>query len=187
MEYKKILNFFFTFDGIILLLITFTFIYFIIKAKLKEKNKKYKFEGVGLENIDFKKRKIRSSESKGEKLCRAVFQRIFNKPFLKDRPDFLKNPVTGKNLELDGVNYTIKHPTGMGVAFEHDGEGHFHYNKYFHSDKNDFIYQAKKDSFKDTVCKNKGLLLIRVPYYVSQDYDTVFEYIVSRLKEERMM
>lgn len=187
MEIKKLLNFFFTFDGIILIFVTLVFIYFLIKVKLNQKRKKLKFEGVNIDNVSFKKRKIRSTESKGETRCRMVFQRIFNKPFLKDRPDFLKNPLTGKNLELDGVNYTIKHPRGVGIAFEHDGEGHFHYNKYFHTDKNDFIYQAKKDSYKDTVCKNKGILLIRIPYYVSQDYDTLFEYVIQRLKQEKIL
>jgi hypothetical protein len=187
MEFKRWLGWFLTFDGIILLTITLFFIYFVVRVKQSKRYKRFKFEGVNLDQIVFKKRKIKSTESKGEHRCRVIFERIFGRPFLKDRPDFLKNPLTGKNLELDGVNYDIKHRTGVGIAFEHDGEGHFHYNKYFHSDKNDFIYQAKKDSFKDTVCKSRGILLIRVPYYVSQDYDSLNEFVVQRLKEERIL
>ena len=46
------------------------------------------------------------SESKGEIECRRYLETIFQVPFPKARPDFLKNPVTGNNLELDCFNPT---------------------------------------------------------------------------------
>ena len=48
----------------------------------------------------------RSSQtsSRGEELCKSFAEFYFQRPFHKTRPDFLKNPVTGENLELDLYN-----------------------------------------------------------------------------------
>jgi hypothetical protein len=45
-----------------------------------------------------------AKESKGEAHARKISKEIFQKPFDKIRPDFLRNNVTGKNLELDLYN-----------------------------------------------------------------------------------
>jgi len=59
----------------------------------------------------------KNTSSKGETECRRVIESIFNKPFNKARPDFLRNMVTGGeyNLELDCYNNSLK------IAVEYNG------------------------------------------------------------------
>ena len=82
------------------------------------------------------------------------------------RPDWLKNPWTYQNLELDGYNPDIVTPKGKGLAFEYDGVQHSRFTPLFHSCVDDFEYQVMKDSLKDEMCKDEGVLLIRIPHYV---------------------
>lgn len=175
------MNWLFSFDFLFFFILTSIFLYLICRAKKKT----YPFYGLENDQIKFKKRRIYQSESKGEKRCRIVFEKLFNCQFKKDRPDFLKNPITGKNLELDGVNYEIKTPLGRGLAFEYDGAQHMNYNSHFHKDANSFIYQARKDSFKDQVCKNKGILLLRIPYYIP--LEELEHHILKILRQEGLL
>jgi len=48
-----------------------------------------------------------SGYGKYENECRRILQCLFLKPFPKVRPDFLRNPKTGRNLELDMYNQDI--------------------------------------------------------------------------------
>lgn len=105
--------------------------------------------------------------NKNEERCRDIFENIFKVKFKSVRPDWLQNPVTKKNLELDGFNPDIKTPLGKGLAFEYDGEQHSKFNKHFHRNGPDeFEYQIKKDSWKDDRCRKNKILLIRIPYYI---------------------
>lgn len=101
-------------------------------------------------------------ESKGETECRRVLEMIFNKPFPKDRPSFLNNPVTGGNfnLELDCFNKELK------IAVEYNGAQHYKYIPYFHKNKEAFLNQKYRDEMKRTKCKENGIKLIEVPYTV---------------------
>ena len=58
--------------------------------------------------------------SYGEKLCRELLEMWFfeNKVLYNYRPDWLKNPLTGKNLELD-----IYYPE-LKLAVEFNGMQH---------------------------------------------------------------
>jgi hypothetical protein len=49
-------------------------------------------------------------ESKGEIECRRVLKKLFNRPFNKCRPDFLRNPVTGGNFNLVSDTLTLTMP-----------------------------------------------------------------------------
>jgi len=119
--------------------------------------------------------------NKREERCREIFQNIFNREFKSIRPNWLRNPATGKNLELDGFCPDIRTPMGLGLAFEHDGEQHSRYVKHFHrSGPKEFIYQDRKDAYKDKVCKEKGVLLIRVPHYVI--FEDLERYIRDKLR-----
>ncbi len=112
-------------------------------------------------NIPSKRSK---TESKGEIECKRVAEKIFNKPFKKIRPDFLKSEVTGKNLELDVYNDDLK------LAVEYDGIQHYKYTPHFHRNGElDFQKQLQRDKFKEEKCKENGIRLIRVPYLVKQD------------------
>lgn len=119
--------------------------------------------------------------NKREERCREIFQSIFQKQFKSIRPKWLENPATGRNLELDGFCPDIRTPLGMGLAFEHDGEQHSRYVPHFHkSGAKEFIYQDRKDAYKDKVCKEKGVLLIRVPHYVV--FEDLERYIRDQLR-----
>jgi hypothetical protein len=107
-------------------------------------------------------KKCPPKESKGESECRRVLQSIFSKPFDKSRPDFLRNPVTGGNfnLELDCYNPELR------IAVEYNGIQHYQYNAYMHRNKEAFLNQKYRDDMKRRICKEHGILLIEVPYTV---------------------
>lgn len=119
-----------------------------------------------------------------EEKCRGIFQEIFGVPFKSERPDFLKNPVTGRNLELDGVNYSIRTPMGFGLAFEYDGAQHSQMSRKYHRSVSEFHYQVKKDTFKDIMCRKQGLLLIRIPSFVH--FSSLETYIRQQLRKAQM-
>ena len=131
-------------------------------------------------------RKGRPKFNKHEERCREIFQMIYGRKFKSVRPNWLKNPVTNRNLELDGFCESIRTPLGMGLAFEYDGEQHAKYNKHFHrSGPDEFLYQVKKDSWKDHTCKKRGVFLIRIPHVVA--YEDLERYIVDKLDKLRLL
>lgn len=100
------------------------------------------------------------SESKGEIECRRFLETIFQVPFPKARPDFLKNPVTGNNLELDCFNPTLK----LGV--EYNGQQHYSYTSFFHKNVEASTNQKYRDELKRRMCQENGITLIEVPYTI---------------------
>ena len=117
-------------------------------------------------------------ESKGENECRRVLELIFNVPFRKERPDFLRNPVTGNfyNLELDCYNQKMK------LAVEYNGIQHYEYTPYFHKTKDSFYNQKYRDMFKRQKCKEKNIMLIEVPHTVK--IKNIEEYLREKLREK---
>lgn len=99
--------------------------------------------------------------NKTENKCRVIFEKIFSRPFPSIRPEWLKNPTTGKNLELDGYCEELQ------LAFEYDGVQHARFDKHFHKSGTDFVYQVAKDDYKTKKCKIEGIDLIRIPHYIS--------------------
>tara|TARA_A100001011_G_C14318207_1_gene848983 strand:- start:5849 stop:6412 length:564 start_codon:yes stop_codon:yes gene_type:complete len=101
-------------------------------------------------------------ESKGEIECRKVLQNLFNKPFAKERPDFLRNPVTGGNfnLELDCYNKELS------LAVEYNGAQHYKFIPYFHRNNDHFMAQKYRDDMKRRLCKENFVNLIEVPYTI---------------------
>jgi hypothetical protein len=110
---------------------------------------------------DSKMNRVRS-DSKGEIECRRVLEKIFNKPFNKARPNFLNNPVTGGNfnLELDCYNEDLQ------IAVEYNGLQHYKYVPYFHKNNEAFLNQKYRDDMKRRICKDENIILIEVPYTV---------------------
>lgn len=101
-------------------------------------------------------------DSKGEIECRRILQIIFNRSFNKARPDFLRNPVTGGdfNLELDCYDPELR------IAVEYNGVQHYKFIPFFHKNKEAFLNQKYRDDMKRRICKENGILLIEVPYTV---------------------
>lgn len=99
---------------------------------------------------------------KGEELVRSVFQERFGAAFPKSRGQlhWLRNPRTGRSLELDGYSHALH------MAFEFDGAQHFHYTPGFHKTRENFKRMQERDQTKDRLCKENGILLVRIPYWV---------------------
>lgn len=171
-----------TIDAIFYVIVIGLAIYFLLTNKVS--TKKDEGDGFPFLNIFRHTKRRRRSEGKNEGKCREILERVFQKPFTKIRPDFLKNPVTGKNLEIDCYNAEIKTPIGTGLGLEYDGEQHARYTPYFHKTKDDFLNQRTKDTWKDLQCKRQGILLIRVPHFVS--YEDLEVFIVNVLRRQGM-
>lgn len=99
-------------------------------------------------------------ESRSEKECREIIESITNKKFLKTRPNFLKNPKTGNNLELDGYCEELK------MAFEYDGEYHFKVVTCWNNYSNRLAETQFRDKLKEDLCNQYNIILIRIPYFI---------------------
>lgn len=122
---------------------------------------------------------------KNEQRCRKILERIFGKPFPTVRPNWLKNPGTKRNLELDMYCHKLEFVNKRGVtkrvrvAAEYDGKQHTAMTN-FHGSKKELLYQMKKDAYKTKRCKELGITLIRIPYWAKQDLEG---YIFRKLEE----
>jgi hypothetical protein len=116
-------------------------------------------------------------ESKGEAECRRVLQNVFRKPFTSQRPDFLRNPVTGGNfnLELDCFNNELR------LAVEYNGIQHYKYVPYFHRNKDHFMTQKYRDDMKRRICKENNINLIEVPYTVK--HNDIASFIIQNCRK----
>lgn len=116
-------------------------------------------------------------ESRGENICRQFMERYYGKPFKNTRPDFLKNPLTNRNLELDGYN------AELALAFEYNGVQHYRFPNYFHKNEEEFDQQLRRDNYKKDVCNQAGVYLINIPYLVP--HAQIPDYIKALLPHNR--
>ena len=124
------------------------------------------FFGKKVKYASSNKRKV--SNNKMEEKCRDIFEDIFSVDFHTVRPDWLKNPETMRNLELDGYTDKIKTKKGVGVAFEYNGSQHSFFNPHFHRTEKDFVRQARRDRLKRKICEERGILLVTIPYSIPE-------------------
>ena len=90
------------------------------------------------------------SKSRSEKLCREILQEYTGLSFPSIRPNWLKNSVSGYNLELDGFC------EDLSLGFEYQGIQHDEYIHYFHRNGYiDFESQQERDKLKLELCKKK--------------------------------
>jgi hypothetical protein len=99
-------------------------------------------------------------ESRGEKRCRRYLESRYGVKFVRARPEWLKNPLYGKNLELDCYNEQMR------LAVEYNGIQHYKYTPVFHKKKGDLAYTRYKDRLKADMCRANGVRLVVVPYHV---------------------
>lgn len=94
------------------------------------------------------------SASRSERIVRAFFEQIFDKPFPKLRPRWLRNS-SGRLLELDG------YCEELALAFEHQGGQHY---REIHSFGRVALRTIKtRDGVKRQLCEAHGVRLIEVP------------------------
>jgi len=97
--------------------------------------------------------------SNGEKICNGVLKELYpTHTFSKVRPYWLKNPKTGKELELDFYNEELK------IAIEYNGIQHYQFVPDFHKSQEDFANQLERDEYKVYKCNEMGIKLITIPY-----------------------
>jgi len=102
---------------------------------------------------------LKPFRSKGERICAQTLMTIFDEPFVSVRPSWLKNPLTGRNLELDCYNEEL------ALAVEYNGIQHYEAGHF--GDANELRKQQGRDNVKEGTCGRHGVLLIVVPYTVS--------------------
>lgn len=107
-----------------------------------------------------------------ENRVRDFFETKFNKDFPNMRLDILKNPKTGRNLELDGYCEELK------LAFEYDGRTH--YEPWDANKPEELAKTQDRDKLKNKLCKQNNITLIRIPYW---EKDNLEEYIGKQLKD----
>jgi len=122
--------------------------------------------------------KRRPGQSAGEHACLVAMQSIFGTNARVQVRDLsiLRNPKTGKNLELDIYIPEYK------IACEYHGKQHYDYVPIFHKNGiQDLEYQRWKDTFKMDQCDKAGIFLITVPYNVPIDkIEQFIRYYISR-------
>lgn len=110
--------------------------------------------------------------SKSEEITRAILQNLFESPFPKKRPSWLRNS-RGRQMELDG------YCEELGVAFEYQGIQHF---KKIGLYGGDLPQRIADDTTKAKLCqRNKVRLLI---FTYKDDFDEFHEIAKRQLKNE---
>lgn len=89
-----------------------------------------------------------------EETVKTLLENHFGYQFHKVRPDFLKNPETGLNLELD------MYCRELNLAVEYNGQQHYEFPNKYHFSEDDFQTQLKHDLIKVDRCAKEGLLLV---------------------------
>nr|QBK90725.1 MAG: restriction endonuclease [Pithovirus LCPAC201] len=129
-----------------------------------------KFEDL---NLGTAQERRSAAESRGERVCREFLEKYYQRKFPRIRPDFLVNPVSGRNLELDGYN------SELNIGFEYNGYQHYTYPNRFHKNEEDFSQQIRRDGYKKEACHLAGVYLIIIPYTVPHAH--IPQFIKGRL------
>lgn len=119
-------------------------------------------------------KRIKGKDSKGERECKAVIERLTGREFVKVRPSFLFNYITEQNLELDLYNEELK------LAVEFNGEQHYKYTPYFHRNKEAYYCGRYRDDMKRRLCDKEGVILISVSYK-EKDVETYLSEQIKKL------
>ena len=116
------------------------------------------------------------SENISERICRKIFENIFNEKFSKRRPNWLLNPQN-KKMELDGYCKKLR------LAFEYQGVQHYKHVTMFHQTRS-FERQKTMDDVKRKKCEENNVILIEVPYTI--DYEKMPKFILQECKKRNI-
>jgi hypothetical protein len=125
-------------------------------------------------NMEFEYIEHTPNDSKLELQTKFLLESIFNVPFYKIRPNFLRNEVTGYNLEIDLYNDDLK------LAVEVQGDQHYKFIPFFHRNKDAFTMQRYRDEMKKQKCIKEGITLIEIPYKVGEK--GLKKYLLTQLR-----
>jgi len=112
----------------------------------------------------------------GERICRAFFEKYFNKPFHKMRPEFLRKE-NGYKLELDGFNEELK------IAFEYQGIQHYNIDGFYIKNQEQLKKRMKDDWFKIKSCHKNNINLILIDQFNNiSDINSIIKDLNLKLK-----
>jgi hypothetical protein len=114
-----------------------------------------------------------------ENVMRSALEMLTRKPFVKVRPSWLRNPSTGRCLEIDAWNEELK------LACEFQGYQHTIFPNCFHKSYVDFERQVQRDRFKAEKLRSLGIKLLEVPHTVS--VKEIPSFLAGRLSEWNML
>lgn len=117
------------------------------------------------------------SKKSSERIVHALLEFICQLSFESNvRLDFLKYPVTGRNLELDGYNEE------NNLAFEYQGIQHFDVSSYYKNGAAELCRQQDHDKFKAEKCEQLGIRLVVVTYLErKKSMDHLAQFILDQL------
>lgn len=145
--------------------------YFMNDRKYGTYSRNYSSYSTGVNRPKIYYHEKERKESKPETITRNILQKIFRRPFISIRPEFLSNPVTGQKLEIDCYNEELK----LGV--EYNGRQHEEFIPFFHRHKGNFRQQRYRDELKKLMCQKQGITLISIPSTIP--YDKLEPYIIE--------
>jgi len=99
-----------------------------------------------------------------EKLCLALCN-IFCEPYVfkKVRPKWLKNPETGRSLEIDIFCEELN------IGCEFNSALHYYYDKHIHKTEEAFHKMLERDRLKARLCVERGVDLIIIPFWIPEE------------------
>jgi len=106
-----------------------------------------------------------------EGICKYALESYFNVPFTKIRPDWIKNPKTGRCLELDVFNSEIENVRfkKKGLGLEYQGITHYEYPNWTNQDLESFLSAQERDQIKRERCKECRVMLLEIPFTVKNN------------------
>jgi very-short-patch-repair endonuclease len=113
------------------------------------------------------------SNGRREHHVKRILEHLTQKKFVSIRPQWLKNPKTNRNLEIDC------YCEALNVAVEIDGEQHHHFIPWFHKTYETYLKQKENDLIKTKLLRDRGVKLIRIPYSVKTS--GLEEFIIQKL------
>lgn len=119
----------------------------------------------------------RNSNNKTEERVRAILEDYFDDYFPTARPNFLRNPKTNRNLELDGYN------ARLNLAFEYQGKQHRVFPNYFHKTEKEFKDQKSRDKYKRIRLYDLGIKLLEVDDTIGNSQTRLEDFIHGWLKD----
>lgn len=118
--------------------------------------------------------------------CLVSYYNMYIKKFLdknniKNQPEF---PIV-----IDGARYKYDfYLPEYNLMIEYDGSQHFEPTRYHgkgsEQDLIDFKKRQQRDKIKDKYCEDNNIDLLRIPYWESQNIETIINNCLQRLSEK---
>ncbi len=113
------------------------------------------------------------TKTDGENITRLYLSELFQKPFIKQKLDNMKNPKTGRKLEFDAWC------AELNMAAEYNGPQHYEWPNYTNNTYQQYCDQRYRDEIKRKHCETNNVLFIKIKYTIP--LDKIHSYIYCKL------